>query len=235
MYGRTRRRVGGTRIWYVPCRAGDGLRLREEQSGLRPTSPDADWSAKIWLSPMSKAGDGGWSSTSDPLTPICLSNFERVQNRYPSSSDIGSVVRDQHQSVHFDRRGKQSLDERQRVRHAQERPGFSDWLVDRCTLSPSRVRICANQVQGGGLFGITAQFSWRTRTLVPISLTVFVPPTLRRSDRLFELADFGYDVRIEQELQRSTSRHFFCRGWSNTPAKASSERSEPKISKAVLT
>src|SRR5580658_2761680 len=47
-------------------------------------------------------------------------------------------------------------------------------------------------------------------------------------------ADFGNDVCIEQEFQRSTSRQLPWRKRSKTPAKVSSGSSEPKISKAVF-
>jgi hypothetical protein len=66
--------------------------------------------------------------------------------------------------MHFRRRGEQSVDERRRVKHAQERPGFNDWLVDReDPVSEPRPHLREPAVQGGGLFGITAAFQFQKK------------------------------------------------------------------------
>jgi hypothetical protein len=52
--------------------------------------------------------------------------------------------------------------------------------------------------------------------------------------RSVALAKLGNDIRIEQKPRSFSLRQSRSRGWSNTPAKASSGRSEANISNAVI-
>ena len=195
-------------------------------------------------SSSSKAGDGGWSSMSYPLTPICLQilNGSKIATPVRATSAVLRVTNINPCTLAVAASNPSMSGKGSGTLKSAQASAIGSSIGS--TLSPSRVRICANQRSKAAacwasrrrFSSMPRRISARTRTLVPISLDRRLRhPLCDVRIRPFELADFGYDVRIEQEFQRSTSRHFFWRGWSNTPAKASSARSEPKISKAVLT
>src|SRR4051794_5808522 len=145
--------------------------------------------------------------------------------------------------MHLCSRRQQSVDQRQGVGNPEQCPCFGDRLVhgqnalaepDPHSRKPEVERLRLLRIAPPFQLDATANFS-EHQNACPDLLDSSAPnPANDVRMRTFAFANLGDDVGVEQKFHRSTSRQSRWRGWSNTPIKASSARSEPKMSKAVF-
>jgi hypothetical protein len=174
---------------------------------------------------------------------LSASTPRRINDRHAGSDKAIDIARDESKCVYLGRRGQQGIDEEEQIGNAQRRPRICNRLVDeKHAVAKAPSHLPEPALQRPSLLRVTSALQFDAATYLCDNYDACSDPLGRRwrdksghvRMRSVALAKLGNDVRIDQKPRSFSLRQSRSRGWSNTPAKASSGRSEANISNAVI-